>query len=79
MTTLAVVVAYLALVLLVATGVALCIGWLLCIVLRRATQVLSTASDRMARGYLRRFQLCRICFRNMSLQGLLPGVIKASW
>ncbi len=31
------------------------------------------------RGYLRRFQMCRICFRNLSLQGLVPGVIKSSW
>lgn len=31
------------------------------------------------RGYLRRFQLCRICFRKMALEGLLPGVVKASW
>ncbi|MDP8219571.1 MAG: type Z 30S ribosomal protein S14 [Candidatus Theseobacter exili] len=31
------------------------------------------------RGYLRKFQLCRICFRQLSLQGNIPGVIKASW
>jgi small subunit ribosomal protein S14 len=31
------------------------------------------------RGYLRKFQLCRICFRNMALRGEVPGVIKASW
>jgi small subunit ribosomal protein S14 len=31
------------------------------------------------RGYLRKFGLCRICFRLLSLQGYLPGVIKASW
>jgi small subunit ribosomal protein S14 len=31
------------------------------------------------RGYMRKFALCRICFRNLSLQGYLPGVIKASW
>ena len=27
----------------------------------------------------RKFGICRICFRNMALQGLLPGVTKASW
>ena len=27
----------------------------------------------------RKFQLCRICFRNLALQGLIPGVKKASW
>ena len=31
------------------------------------------------RGYLRKFQLCRICFRELSLQGMVPGVRKASW
>jgi small subunit ribosomal protein S14 len=32
-----------------------------------------------ARAFLRRFQLCRICFRNLALRGELPGVVKASW
>ncbi len=32
-----------------------------------------------ARGYLRRFGLCRICFRERALKGELPGVTKASW
>ena len=31
------------------------------------------------RGYLRKFQLCRICFRNRALNGEIPGVTKASW
>ncbi|MFH2054373.1 MAG: type Z 30S ribosomal protein S14 [bacterium] len=31
------------------------------------------------RGYLRRFGLCRICFREMALAGEIPGVVKASW
>jgi small subunit ribosomal protein S14 len=31
------------------------------------------------RGYLRRFALCRICFRQLALRGKIPGVIKASW
>lgn len=31
------------------------------------------------RGFLRKFNMCRICFRNNALQGNLPGVIKASW
>lgn len=30
-------------------------------------------------GYLRRFRLCRICFRELAWQGLIPGVKKASW
>ena len=32
-----------------------------------------------ARGYMRRFGLCRLCFREKSNLGQLPGVIKASW
>lgn len=31
------------------------------------------------RAYLRAFALCRICFRQLSLQGELPGVKKSSW
>ncbi len=31
------------------------------------------------RGYLRKFQMCRICFRELALKGEVPGVIKASW
>ncbi|MBI4461631.1 MAG: type Z 30S ribosomal protein S14 [Acidobacteria bacterium] len=31
------------------------------------------------RGYLRKFQLCRICFRQLALRGEIPGVTKASW
>jgi small subunit ribosomal protein S14 len=31
------------------------------------------------RGYLRKFQLCRICFRNLALAGQIAGVTKASW
>jgi small subunit ribosomal protein S14 len=31
------------------------------------------------RGYIRRFGLCRICFRELALEGAIPGVAKASW
>lgn len=31
------------------------------------------------RGYLRKFKLSRICFREMANNGLIPGVVKASW
>ena len=31
------------------------------------------------RGYLRKFGLSRICFREMASFGLIPGVVKASW
>lgn len=32
-----------------------------------------------SRGYLRRFGLCRLCFRERASKGELPGVLKASW
>jgi small subunit ribosomal protein S14 len=31
------------------------------------------------RGYMRRFAMCRICFRERALEGVLPGVTKSSW
>jgi small subunit ribosomal protein S14 len=31
------------------------------------------------RSYMRRFGLCRICFRERALIGELPGVTKSSW
>ncbi len=31
------------------------------------------------RAFMRKFGLCRICFREMALQGLIPGITKASW
>jgi small subunit ribosomal protein S14 len=31
------------------------------------------------RGYMRKFQLCRICFREQALSGKIPGVVKSSW
>jgi len=32
-----------------------------------------------ARGYLRKFEMCRICFRGLALKGEIPGVVKSSW
>ncbi|MEX2008482.1 MAG: type Z 30S ribosomal protein S14 [Candidatus Spechtbacterales bacterium] len=32
-----------------------------------------------ARGYMRSFELCRICFRELANRGELPGVRKSSW
>lgn len=31
------------------------------------------------RGYLRKFGLCRICFRELASCGQIPGVTKSSW
>jgi small subunit ribosomal protein S14 len=31
------------------------------------------------RGFMTRFQMCRICFRNLASEGFIPGVTKASW
>lgn len=32
-----------------------------------------------SRAFLRKFKMCRICFRALSLKGDIPGVIKSSW
>lgn len=32
-----------------------------------------------ARGFLRKFKLSRLCFREMASNGLIPGVTKSSW
>jgi len=32
-----------------------------------------------SRAYMRKFGMCRICFRENALQGKLPGVTKSSW
>lgn len=31
------------------------------------------------RGYLRDFDMCRICFREQALEGNIPGIKKSSW
>jgi len=31
------------------------------------------------RAYMRDFDLCRICFREMASSGKIPGVKKSSW
>lgn len=31
------------------------------------------------RGYIRKFGLCRLCFRELAVKGEIPGVTKASW
>ena len=31
------------------------------------------------RAYYRKFGICRVCFRDLSLRGEIPGVRKASW
>lgn len=31
------------------------------------------------RGYIRKFRLCRICFREMANKGEIPGIKKSSW
>jgi small subunit ribosomal protein S14 len=30
-------------------------------------------------AYMRKFSVCRICFRELASSGLIPGVVKASW
>ena len=31
------------------------------------------------RGYMRDFNICRICFRELASNGEIPGIVKASW
>ncbi len=31
------------------------------------------------RGYMRDFDLCRVCFRELANQGFIPGITKSSW
>lgn len=31
------------------------------------------------RAYIRKFGICRICFRELALMGEIPGITKASW
>lgn len=32
-----------------------------------------------SRAFIRKFELCRLCFRSLALEGKIPGVIKSSW
>ena len=32
-----------------------------------------------ARADIRKFEMCRLCFRELALRGDIPGVIKSSW
>jgi small subunit ribosomal protein S14 len=31
------------------------------------------------RAFIRKFRLCRLCFRQLALRGDIPGVVKSSW
>jgi small subunit ribosomal protein S14 len=31
------------------------------------------------RGFLRKYGVCRLCFRQLALNGEIPGVVKSSW
>lgn len=31
------------------------------------------------RGYMSEFDLCRICFRELANEGMIPGIKKSSW
>ncbi len=32
-----------------------------------------------SRGYMRKFDMCRVCFRKLASEGMIPGVTKSSW
>lgn len=44
--------------------------------IRRRNRCLLTGR---ARGYLRKFKMSRLCFRELANSGYIPGVVKASW
>jgi small subunit ribosomal protein S14 len=31
------------------------------------------------RAFMRKFNMCRLCFRDLALKGEIPGVVKSSW
>ena len=31
------------------------------------------------RSFMRKFKLCRLCFRELAVSGQIPGIVKASW
>jgi small subunit ribosomal protein S14 len=31
------------------------------------------------KAYMRKFQMCRLCFRSLALKGEIPGLVKSSW
>ncbi|MEK7264229.1 MAG: type Z 30S ribosomal protein S14 [Bacteroidota bacterium] len=31
------------------------------------------------RAFIRKFGICRLCFRHLALDGKIPGVVKSSW
>lgn len=45
----------------------------------KVRQVNRCNSCGRARAYLRKFRLCRLCFRKLALSGEIPGLIKSSW
>lgn len=32
-----------------------------------------------SRGYIKRFEICRLCFRKLAGEGKIPGITKSSW
>jgi small subunit ribosomal protein S14 len=45
----------------------------------KVRQVNRCNSCGRSRAFLRKFRLCRLCFRKLALSGEIPGVIKSSW
>ncbi|MEI6514110.1 MAG: type Z 30S ribosomal protein S14 [bacterium] len=31
------------------------------------------------RAFMRKFKICRLCFRELAVSGQIPGIVKASW
>lgn len=50
--------------------------------IRRRCEFIDPSSGKVCgrpRGYISRFGLCRIHFRELALEGKIPGVVKSSW
>ena len=47
--------------------------------INRCPVVMRSRPCGRARGHMRRFDMCRICFRTLANEGKLPGVRKSSW
>ena len=52
-----------------------------CSSLRDSSSVFAVVTTEMfmPRAYLRKFALCRLCFRQLALEGDIAGVTKSSW
>ena len=46
---------------------------------RSAATAIAAGAAAVPRAFLRKYGICRLCFRQLALNGEVPGVVKASW